>query len=274
MGKHRDRHRKLKAKQSGKRQRYGTDSYDTGSSEFSGDDAMDHTAYAALPGVGDYMEHEQETARKYLNEQASTCGRITSALFALVTISLAGLAIMWANADGPTHVDCGEQNPLNVSYFNWLILLGVALGAVFLMQLLVAVVACCSKPDVETSLPDWNGKVQGSKQAVKWNARRISCASCLVMVMGSVLAFWMAYGLWVFIPPFDIYNNGTVVAAKPDNKELFASPGCYQLNRHGFTMEIIVFSYMAVYMVTRCCCGVGFCAAMSLLRPFIGDMGA
>merc|ERR1711918_40201 len=102
---------------------------------------------------------------------------------------------------------------------------------------------------------DWQKPMRSGRE-LQLGARRIACATFLIMVMGSVLAGWLAYGLWVFIPPFDIYNNGTVVAAKPDNKELFASPGCYQLNRHGFTMEIIVFSYMAVYMVTRCCCGV------------------
>merc|ERR1711924_5006 len=84
---------------------------------------------------------DRALAREYLNEQSSTCGRVTSAFFALTTIFLAGLAIVWADRDGPTGVDCGEQNPLNVSYFNWLILLGVSLGSVFLMQLLVALLS-------------------------------------------------------------------------------------------------------------------------------------
>lgn len=267
MGKHKDRAKKQKARSSGRKHKYGTDSYDTGSSEFSGDDAVD---YQAFKDGGFEKSDEDSIARDYINEQSSTCGRVTSALFCITTLLMAGFAITWANKHGPPPEDCGEQNPLNVSYFNWLILLSVSLGAVFLMQLLVSLLSCCTSPNWDGPLPssDWEGPMRSARE-LKMGARRLACASFMVMVMGSILAFWCLYGLWVYTPPFDIYHNGTVVAARSENEELFASPNCFKLHECVFVMEIMALSYIGLYLACRCFCGVGICKAISLLKPVL-----
>jgi len=264
MGKHKDRAKKQKARSSGRKHKYGTDSYDTGSSEFSGDDAMD---YQAFGGAG--KDDEDGLARQYINERSSTCGRMTSALFCTLTLAMSGLAIAYANMNGADGVDCGERNPLNVSYFNWLIILGVSLFAVFLMQLLVSLLSCCTKPEWDSPLPtDWEGPMRSTRE-LKMGARRIACASFLIMVMGTVLFTWLVYGLWVFVPGMDVFQNGTHVPPTRENRELFASPDCFALHKFGFILEIVLFAYVGVYLVSRCCFGVGFCNALTLLKPVL-----
>lgn len=267
MGKHKDRAKKQKARSSGRKHKYGTDSYDTGSSEFSGDDAMDYQAFNGRGAGAD----EDKLAREYINEQSSTCGRVTSALFCLLSLTMAALSIAWANMHATHGVDCGEKNPLNVSYFNWLILLGVSLGSVFLMQLLVSLLSCCTKPEWESPLPnDWEGRMPSGRE-LKMGARRIACASFLIMVMGSILFVWLLYGFWVFFPPMDIDNDALTPGVPPLSAQPseFASEDCYALHQFGFVLELIAMVYIFVYAASRCCCGVGFCRAMMLLKPVL-----
>lgn len=270
MGKHKDRAKKQKARASNRKNRYGTDSYDTGSSEFSGDDGADYRPFA------DADQDEDTVARDYINEQSSTCGRLTSAFFCLATLAISGLSIYWAKAHAPgDKVDCGEKNPLNVSYTNWLVICGVSAASVFLMQLLVAMLACTTKPDIDfqgapplDGRDAWKGPIRSSRE-LKMGARRIACASFLIMVLGSIFVTWLGYGMWVFMAPIDIYNNGTTVSSVGAPREVFASDDCFQLHKFGFVLEIVGSVYVLLFIVSRCCVGVGFCKAMTLLKPVL-----
>lgn len=265
MGKHKDRAKKQKARASNRKHKYGTDSYDTGSSEFSGDDGADYQAFTGSDA------DEDKVARDYINEQSSACGRTSAVLYCVVTLVLACTSIYWAKTHAPAvGEDCGETNPLNVSYMNWLVICGVSLASVFLMQLLVAMLTCCTKPDWDGPLPsDWEGPLRSSRE-LKMGARRIACASFLIMILGSVLLFWLVYGFWVFIAPVDVYSNGTVVAAGlTKDPESFPSEDCYQLHKFGFMLELLASAYVAAFLVHRCFVGVGFCKAMTLLKPVL-----
>ena len=99
--------------------------------------------------------------------------------------------------------------------------------------------------------------------------RRIACASFLIMVLGSIFVTWLGYGMWVFMAPIDIYNNGTTVSSVGAPREVFASDDCFQLHKFGFVLEIVGSVYVLLFIVSRCCVGVGFCKAMTLLKPVL-----
>lgn len=255
MGKHRDRAKKQKARAHGRSKRYGTDSYDTEySDQFSGEDRGEMSGY-------EKGAEEDASVVEYIREQSSGCGRAASTLFCLGSFLMAATCIYLATTHAPGRAtDCGERNPLNVSYYNWLIVFGVSLCGVFVLQLLVVLLGCCTKPD-------WEGDLPPDPKELKMGARRIACASFVIMIFGVLLLLWLVYGCYVFSAPIDVFHNGTKIAPNRWNEKLFASPDCFALHQEGFWLEVFGTTYILAYILSRCMCGIGFTKTMSILEP-------
>merc|ERR1740130_431584 len=143
--------------------------------------------------MADEGMHDPRTVDRLVEELNDPCGQAASAFFCLASLAMSAFVIYYAHGHNPAAdgVDCGESNPLNISYYNWLLVFGISMALVFLLQLLMLVLGCCTESsrsgDVESSnMKSMSKPLVGREKKTLKAVRRIACASLLVMVVGSV----------------------------------------------------------------------------------------